>query len=765
MIIRTFAVLTGTAIALQPLPPVRWTDTNALSSGFSGFTTRNTSKVIYIESSWADISDTQGLTLIPPTAIQFAETFRQDLSNWTTANWTLQRVDRFPDNAQGVLLGPFRGSEDEITYENGDKTEEGYEIEITNSTVYIGGTGARGMFWGTRTLLQQGLIANGSALPAGRTVDAPAYATRGYMLDAGRKWYAPEFLKELCTYASFFKISEFHYHSSDNAPLNRGHNETWNEVFSHFSLYPEQNTELQGIIERTNETLSRAEFEDFQNHCAQRGVTVIPEIEAPGHALAITKWKPELALAKKDLLNLTHPDAIPTVKAIWSEFLPWFQTKEVHIGADEYDPELADDYINFVNEMSEFINSTSGKKIRIWGTHEPSESLTISKDIVIQHWQYGQSDPVQLQNDDYDLINSEDWWAYMSLKNDHTPILPAPYPQFYNTSRTLNFADVHGWQWDPSLFNPVNTTEQLEPGASGNKGAILAAWNDNGPDATTQLEAYYAMREGIPVMAARAWAGRRGVNITTENTNATIRFLASNAPGQNLDRRPVSLRTTSQTSRPVISWNQRDGQMAQTFSKGSFGPPYTLSLNVTSSFAIKGPDTSLAISSIITNTTTNSSVSTLVFTTNDGFPYPLRNVSYDDYDPGHPGRIWTNVSTSTHEPVPISLPARLRIETDMYNGSRVWVNEKFAGRFEVFVFGGRNTVFSWSQMALVAPLDSVDGGVSSFKLENGVGMYNVTAGNGSYGPAPPSPNAAVSGKGGSAALQVVVGVLLVCMFV
>jgi hypothetical protein len=60
------------------------------------------------------------------------------------------------------------------------------------------------------------------------------------------------------------------------------------KVFSHFSLYPEA-VELQGIVQRPNETLSRSEFEDFQNHCAQRGVTVVPEIEAPGHCLSITK--------------------------------------------------------------------------------------------------------------------------------------------------------------------------------------------------------------------------------------------------------------------------------------------------------------------------------------------------------------------------------------------------------------------------------------------------------------------------------------------
>jgi hexosaminidase len=738
MIIWAWFAIIGAVAALEPLPPVQWTHNDS-----TGFTIHNAPKTIYLLSSFADLADTEGLTLIPPTAHEFAETFSQDLSQFFGSNWTVEKVDEFP--ASGIFLGPFRDGATQLTYENGIATEEGYELEVTSKSIYIGGTGSRGMFWGTRTLLQELLIANGSALSPGRVVDAPAYATRGYMLDAGRKWYAPSFLKELCTYASFFKISEFHYHSSDNYPLNRGHNETWYEVFSHFSLYPE-NPDLQGIIQRKNETLSRPEFEDFQRHCAQRGVTVIPEIEAPGHCLAITKWKPELALPKKDLLNLTHPDSIPTVKAIWAEFLPWFQTKEVHIGADEYNATLADDYITFVNEMSEFVNSTFGKRIRIWGTNEPSENLTVSKDIVIQHWQYGESDPIKLHNEGYSQVNSEDWWAYMSLKNDHTPILPATYPQFYNITRTMNFANVPNWQWEPALFNPVNKTQQLEPGASGNKGAILAAWNDNGPDATTQLEAYYAMRQGIPVVAARAWSGARGVNITASTLSTTLDFLIPKAPGQNLDRRLPDSQNPSQDS-SLVSWSH-----GTALGKGSYGPPYTLSLSVSSPFKLTGPDTSLSIETISTNTT---NTSTLVFTTNDNFPYPLRSVSETDgLDPGHPGRIWTNLTTSTHVPVPISLPANVRIETDVVNGSRVWVNDEFVGRFEVFVFGGRNTLFSWSQMALVAPLESVEGGVERLVLEAGTGGTG-----GSNYTAPPVSNGGIKLMNNSVASVLIVMVI------
>lgn len=708
---RGMLAFAGAAAALQTLPPVQWTSSTASSAGFS---IQKAPKKIYVATSFADHADTEGLTLIPPSAYEFAETFRQDIAQLFGGDWTIEQVDNFPES--GIFLGQFRGDASQLKYENGQQTEEGYELEVSAETVFIGGTGARGMFWGTRTLLQELLIANGTALAAGRTTDAPAYATRGWMLDAGRKWYTADFLKEFCTYASFFKMSEFHYHSSDNYPLNRGHNETWNKVYSHFSLLPER-PELQGIIERRNETLSREEFEDFQNHCAQRGVTVIPEIEAPGHALAITKWKPELALAKKDLLNLTHPDTILTVRAIWEEFLPWFQTKEVHIGADEYDAELADDYITFVNGMKDWVNETSGKRIRIWGTHEPSENLTVSNDIIIQHWQYGQSDPVQLQYDGFELINSNDWWAYMSLKNDHMPILPAPYPQFYNVTRTMNFANVPGWQWDPRLFNQVNTTEQLRPGASGNRGAILAAWSDSGPDATTQLEAYYAMRDGIPVVAARAWSGARGLNISAEDLPSTLGLLTPNAPGQNLDRRLTANQNGISVEQPLVSWSRQSSDAANvSLDRGSYGPPYTLTIRASSAFSLAGPDTSLSLENVTSNGT---ETTTLVFKTADNWPYPLRSTSESDgHDPGHPGRIWTNVSSSSHEHVPITLPAEIRIETDVANGSRVWVNDEFRGRFEVFVFGGRNTLFSWSQMALVAPLGYIQGGLDGLVLKS-----------------------------------------------
>ncbi|KAB8264148.1 glycoside hydrolase superfamily [Aspergillus pseudonomiae] len=705
----SFLSLIAAVSALQTLPPVQWT---SLGSEPDGFDIATIDRNIYITNSFASDRDENGLTLIPPSAIEFANTFRQDLEELTGESWNLHPVEVLPEGQTGIFLDRLDCSQGALTYENGDPTEEGYTLQVQTGRVSIRGSGARGMWWGTRTLLQQLLIAHSHPIPSGEVVDAPSYPTRGFLLDAGRKWYSPSYLKDLCTYASFFKLSEFQYHTSDNYPLSRGHNETWQDVYAQFSLRPES-PELQGLVQRPNETLSRADFEDLQQHCAQRGVTVIPEIEAPGHSLFITKWKPQLALDSKDLLNLSHPETIPLVKSIWTEFLPWFQTKEVHIGADEYDSTLADDYIDFVNDMAEFMDQTAGKTVRIWGTYEPSDTRNISKDVIIQHWQYGQSDPVDLAEEGYEIINSEDWWAYMSLKNDHMPIFPAPYPDFFNNSRVLNFADRDGWQWTPALFNPVNVTEQPDPKPV--KGAILAAWNDNGPDATTQLESYYAIRNGIPVVAARAWAGNRGPSIDVSTLSDSMELLTSQAVAQNLDRQ---IPRENKDAHELLSWansveNANSDKIYLGY--GSKGMNYELTLDVSGPFILSSNDSTLVLSPD----------GNLVFVS-DGWEYPLRSIEETaGFDESYPGRIWGNETSSTHEPVTVPLQSHITIQTDMIGGSRVWVNEGFVGRFEALVFGGKNRLLSWSQMAFVAPLEWLEGGIQRLTSNSSAsGGYN-----------------------------------------
>lgn len=177
-VILCFSLVTA---ALQTLPPVDQTTLGPLP----GFDVHSVERVVYIKADFASHRDENGLTLIPPSALEFATTFLHDLQEVTASQWTLRQVNHFSAK-QGIFLDRL-GTDCNLTYENGTPTEEGYEVEIRPRRVDIRGSGARGMWWGTRTLLQKLILADGKPLPGGRIVDAPSVPTRGYMLDAGRK--------------------------------------------------------------------------------------------------------------------------------------------------------------------------------------------------------------------------------------------------------------------------------------------------------------------------------------------------------------------------------------------------------------------------------------------------------------------------------------------------------------------------------------------------------------------------------------------------
>ncbi|KAJ3535903.1 hypothetical protein NM688_g6912 [Phlebia brevispora] len=363
-----------------------------------------------------------GLSLIPPSLLSFAQTFTYDLQELFPSLSTRVSIvsEDALHSAQDFVFFTL-SSQGNHTLADGSPTTEGYDMNIASNGITIRGSGAKGAFWATRTVLQ-GLILGDGRFPNGLISDQPDWETRGIMLDVARHWYPISFLKDVCSYASWFKMSEFHVHLSDNVNPN-GHE----DAYARFRLRAE-NPEFAGLAPHVNETYSRAEFEDFQQSCAARGVTVIPEIESPGHALVITQWKPELALSTDfTLINLTVPDATPTVKAIWKEYLPWFHSKQVSIGADEYDTDLADDYNDFVNTMSDFIQQEANKTIRIWSTNEPSNKTSVSKRIIKQHWEFFEGDPYALIREGYNVINSEDSIHYIVVKDVRSTLLTSQH--------------------------------------------------------------------------------------------------------------------------------------------------------------------------------------------------------------------------------------------------------------------------------------------------------------------------------------------------
>ena len=326
---------------------------------------------ILVDSKHVNATDQHGQTLIPPTLREFANTFATDWKD--TLHCEEPIVESFNEPVTQSIFITI-GNCSEFRDVAGRWTSEAYSIGVRDDGVTITGASPLGAWWGTRTLLQQAVLNNGT-IPVGSGVDTPGWGTRGVFLDAGRHYYPPDFLVELCNWISYWKQNTFHLHLSDNLYNNVDiySKEQQMELYAAFRLWSNDSA-VAGLNKRQNESYTREEFDHIQSSCASRGVTVIPEIEAPGHALVITQWKPELGI-KDDasLLNISYPDTLPTMRTIWKTFLPWFHSKVVHIGADEYvdaslsKTALVEEYNHLVIDLNSYFRNESSKEVRIWG--------------------------------------------------------------------------------------------------------------------------------------------------------------------------------------------------------------------------------------------------------------------------------------------------------------------------------------------------------------------------------------------------------------
>jgi hexosaminidase len=422
-------------------------------------------------------------------------------------------------------------------------------------------------------------------------------------LDVGRHYYPPDFIIEMCAYMSYFKQNVFHLHLSDHVwnPANLYSHELALELYAAFRPGSDDPL-IAGLPRPSNETYSRSVLDNIQQQCVARGVTIIPELESPGHSMATTDWKPELALADFSMLNISYPETIPTVKDYWKALIPGFYSKIVHIGADEYASNLVDEYTYFVNTMSSYIREISGKTIRIWGTFPPSSNSTnVDISVSIQQWELNQDNPLfDFIERGYHVLNSDDYF-YLDLKYSDS------YPASIDLQRVFSGAP-DGGPYSPNIFDHSNATNNPPRNNPYVLGQLAVVWNDWGPNASTYNEAYWMIRDGLPALGDKQWGGQ----LTLSEYQSIFPVIQASVPAQNLDRRipsksssillytfNESVISSTHTVRDT-SGNGYDGQLFGTFDitdgalelngKGylqtplnSKGRNYTLSFSVMSS--------------------------------------------------------------------------------------------------------------------------------------------------------------------------------------
>lgn len=131
---------------------------------------------IVVDAKYCDTTDTAGHTLIPPTLLEFANTFASDLD--TTGHFV--EVVAGHEAERGSIFLTI-GNSSEYVDVAGRWTSEAYSLNVSDDRIIVTGASPLGAWWATRSILQQSALQNGT-IATGYGVDAPGWGTRGIMV-------------------------------------------------------------------------------------------------------------------------------------------------------------------------------------------------------------------------------------------------------------------------------------------------------------------------------------------------------------------------------------------------------------------------------------------------------------------------------------------------------------------------------------------------------------------------------------------------------
>ncbi len=234
-------------------------------------------------------------------------------------------------------------------------SKEGYVLTVGSKGVTLQGGSAAGVFYGIQTLRKS--FANTSSasllqmfqLPAAVITDTPRFSWRGMHLDCSRHFFSVEFVKKFIDLLALHNMNIFHWHITDD--------QGWRIEIKKWPKLMEVGSHRTGTIIGTNSDIddqipyggyyTQAEAREIVAYAAARHITVVPEIDMPGHMLAALASYPELGCTGgpyqvghywgvyKDVLCVGNPKVYQFVEDVLTEIMDIFPSEVIHIGGDE----------------------------------------------------------------------------------------------------------------------------------------------------------------------------------------------------------------------------------------------------------------------------------------------------------------------------------------------------------------------------------------------------------------------------------------------
>lgn len=386
--------------------------------------------------------------------------------------------------------------------------DEGYQLTVNNE-IEITANSSNGIFWGTRTVLQLLSEGPGSDMPELQIRDMPEYEFRGLEMDVARALHSIDFHKKMIKTLANLKMNYYHLHLSDCGDY----------------MAPSENYHL---LNKPNYHYTKQELIELVELANHYHITIIPEIDVPGHANRLCEVIPELACNGVEVdpkagcgrrVCAGSEKTYEILDKLIGETAEIFPGKYFHIGADEVEDSsgwnncpdceakiteesLGDNeglFHYFINRVNKIVRK-HGKTAIIWEGFIPGRYPEVDRDIIVDMFA-NKISPKDYLAAGYEILNASCYPIYV-VRTWASPV------------------DVIA-KWNGQLFGrwfpPKSPEEEMVKVESKDqmKGVCICVWESSEESLAPMLlnvgqvpEGYVPAAEPrLPATAERAWTG------------------------------------------------------------------------------------------------------------------------------------------------------------------------------------------------------------------------------------------------------------------
>lgn len=227
-----------------------------------------------------------------------------------------------------------------------DAALQGYSLSVTPDSLVVRAASPAGIFYAVQTLRQ---LATPAGIPCVNITDRPRFAYRGIMMDVSRHFFPVDFILQTLDAMAYFKLNRFHFHLTDAGGWrmeSRSH-----PLLTTQSAWRTASDWKQWWIDRDRRYClptdsgayggfyTQDELRRIVAYAAERHITVVPEIEMPGHSEEVTFVYPELSCsgipAHDGELCVGNERTFAFLEDVLTEVMQLFPSTYIHIGGDE----------------------------------------------------------------------------------------------------------------------------------------------------------------------------------------------------------------------------------------------------------------------------------------------------------------------------------------------------------------------------------------------------------------------------------------------